>query len=99
MQLQHSQKSMKSCDSKQKYAEEKDQGTTTLKMYGQKYPLKPLKPEGYCKKPRNSLTYKDTQSKESEEDVIVDPGWDDFCLTSAKLPRMKAHSLSNKTSY
>ncbi|GKA67092.1 RNA-directed DNA polymerase, partial [Tanacetum coccineum] len=40
----------------------------------------------------------DTQSEESDDDnITVDPGWDDFCLTSAKLPRMEAHRLGKKT--
>nr|GEU49551.1 TPA: orf y [Tanacetum cinerariifolium] len=99
MPSQHSLKSMKSCDTKHKYAVEKDQETTTSKMYGQKYLPKPSKKEDYYKKPKNSLTYNDTQSEESEEDSIVDPGWDDFCLTSAKLLRMKAHRLSKETRY
>ncbi|GJU37152.1 hypothetical protein Tco_1185506 [Tanacetum coccineum] len=62
MQSQHSQKSMRSCDTKPIYAVEKDQG-----------------------------------SEESDKDIIVDSGWDDFCLTSAKLPRMEAHRLGRKT--
>ncbi|GJY09824.1 hypothetical protein Tco_0378009, partial [Tanacetum coccineum] len=50
------------------------------------------------KKPKSSSICSDTQSKESEDDnITVDPGWDDFCLTSAKLPRMEAHRLGKKT--
>ncbi|GJZ52529.1 Orf y [Tanacetum coccineum] len=97
MQSQHSQKSMRSCDTKPRYAVEKDQGITTSKMYGPKYQPKPSRQEDYCKKPKNSSAYSDTQSEESDEDIIVDPGWDDFCLTSAKLPRMEAHRLGRKT--
>ncbi|GKF02303.1 hypothetical protein Tco_0029226 [Tanacetum coccineum] len=36
-------------------------------------------------------------SEESDEDIIVDPGWDDFSLEAAKLPRMEAHRLGKKT--
>ncbi|GKF70986.1 hypothetical protein Tco_0207100 [Tanacetum coccineum] len=89
---------MRSCDTKPRYAVEKDQGITTSKMYGLKYQPKPSRQEGYHKKPKNSSACSDTQSEESDEDIIVDPGWDDFCLTSAKLPRMEAHRLGRKTS-
>ncbi|GJZ04799.1 Orf y [Tanacetum coccineum] len=99
MQSQHSQKSMKSCDIKPRYAAEKEQGTTTSKTYGPKYQPKPSNQEDYYRKPRNFLTYSDTQSEESDEDIIVDPGWDDFSLEAAKLPRMEAHRLGKKTRY
>ncbi|GKD53264.1 putative polyprotein, partial [Tanacetum coccineum] len=97
MQSQHSQKSMKSCDIKPRYAAEKEQGTTTSKTYGPKYQPKPSNQEDYCKKPKNFLTYNDTQSEESDDDVFVDPGWDDYSLKTAKLPRMEAHKLGKKT--
>ncbi|GKC26640.1 hypothetical protein Tco_1033934 [Tanacetum coccineum] len=91
---QHSQKSMKSCDTKHKFVVEKDQETTTSKMYGPISPLKPSKLEDYYRKPKNFLIYNDTQSNNSDDDdIIVDPGWDDFCLEAAKLPRMEAHRL------
>ncbi|GJZ07198.1 putative polyprotein [Tanacetum coccineum] len=61
MQSQHSQKSMKSCDIKPIYAAEKEQGTTTSKTYGLKYQPKPSNQEDYCRKPKNFLTYNDTQ--------------------------------------
>ncbi|GJU62048.1 Orf y [Tanacetum coccineum] len=99
MQSQHSQKSMKSCDIKPRYAVEKEQGTTTSKTYGPKYQPKPSNQEDYYRKPRNFLTYNDTQSEESDEDIIVDPGWDDFSLEAAKLPRMEVHRLGKKTRY
>ncbi|GKC53022.1 hypothetical protein Tco_1075767 [Tanacetum coccineum] len=98
MQSQHLQKSMKSCDIKPRYAAEKEQRTTTSKTYGPKYQPKPSNQEDYCRKPRNFLTYSDTQFEESDEDIIVDPGWDDFVLEAAKLPRMEAHRLGKKTS-
>ncbi|GKC77893.1 hypothetical protein Tco_1128667, partial [Tanacetum coccineum] len=95
---QHSQKSMKSCDTRHKYVVEKDQEITTSKTFGLKYPPKPLKLEDCYKKPKSSPICSDTQSEESEDDnITVDPGWDDFCLTSAKLPRMEAHRLEKKT--
>ncbi|GJU74507.1 putative polyprotein [Tanacetum coccineum] len=79
---------------------EKDQEITTSKTFGPKYPPKPLKLEDYYKKPKSSSICSDTQSEESEDDdIIVDPGCDDFCLTSAKLPRMEAHRLGKKTRY
>ncbi|GJW08831.1 Orf y [Tanacetum coccineum] len=99
-QYQHSQKSMKSCDTRHKSVVEKDQEITTSKMFGLKYPLKPLRLEDCYKKPKSSSICSDTQSEESEDDnIIVDPGWDDFCLTSAKLPRMEANRLGRKTRY
>ncbi|GJY97288.1 hypothetical protein Tco_0514198 [Tanacetum coccineum] len=98
-QYQHSQKSMKSCDTRHKSVVEKDQKITTSKMFGLKYPPKPLRLEDCYKKPKSSSICSDTQSEESkDDDIIVDPGWDDFCLTSAKLPRMEAHRLGKKTS-
>ncbi|GKD71328.1 hypothetical protein Tco_1325418, partial [Tanacetum coccineum] len=67
-------------------------------MFGLKYPPKPLRLEDCYKKPKSSSICSDTQSEKSEDDnIIVDPGWDDFCLTSAKLPRMEAHRLEKKT--
>ncbi|GJY97287.1 hypothetical protein Tco_0514197, partial [Tanacetum coccineum] len=64
-----------------------------------KYPPKLLKPEDCYKKPKSSSICSDTQSEESDDaNITVDPGWDDFCLTSAKLPRMEAHRLGKKTS-
>ncbi|GKF18204.1 hypothetical protein Tco_0063122, partial [Tanacetum coccineum] len=99
-QYQHSQKSMKSCDIRHKFVVEKDQEITTSKTFGLKYPPKPLRLEDCYKKPKSSSICNDTQSEESEDDnIIVDPGWDDFCLTSAKLPRMEAHRLEKKTRY
>ncbi|GKF28195.1 hypothetical protein Tco_0094537 [Tanacetum coccineum] len=66
-------------------------------MFGLKYPPKPLKLEDCYKKPKSSPICSDTQSEESEDDnITVDPGRDDFCLTSAKLPRMEAHRLEKK---
>ncbi|GJU08027.1 hypothetical protein Tco_1124457, partial [Tanacetum coccineum] len=62
------------------------------------WPPKPLKVEDCYKKPKSSPICNNTQSEESEDDnITVDPGWDDFCLTSAKLPRMEAHRLGKKT--
>ncbi|GKC94677.1 Orf y, partial [Tanacetum coccineum] len=95
---QHLQRSMKSCDTRHKYAVEKEQETTTSKMFGLKYPPKPSKQGDCYKKPKSSSICSDTQSKDSnDDDIIVDPGWDDFCLTTAKLPRMEAHRLGKKT--
>ncbi|GKB12191.1 putative polyprotein, partial [Tanacetum coccineum] len=55
-------------------------------------------PEDCYKKPKSSSICSDTQSEESDDaNITVDPGWDDFCLTSAKLPRMEAHRLGKKT--
>ncbi|GKA14066.1 hypothetical protein Tco_0693712 [Tanacetum coccineum] len=90
---------MKSCDTKHIYAVEKDQGIITSKMYGPKYHPKLSRQEDYYRKPKNSLICNDTQSEESEEEnYVVDPGWDDFCLETAKVTRMEAHRLSKKTS-
>ncbi|GJV70066.1 Orf y [Tanacetum coccineum] len=95
---QHLQRSMKSCDTRHKYAVEKEQETTTSKMFGLKYPPKPLKQEDCYKKPKSSSICSDTQSEDSnDDDIMVDPGWDDFCLTTTKLPRMEAHRLGRKT--
>ncbi|GJX20681.1 putative polyprotein, partial [Tanacetum coccineum] len=95
---QHSQKSMRSCDTKHKFVVEKDQETTSSKTYGPISQPKLSKPEDYYRKPKNSSICSDTQSDNSnDDDIIMDPGWDDFCLKAAKLPRMKAHRLEKKT--
>ncbi|GKF33966.1 hypothetical protein Tco_0107166, partial [Tanacetum coccineum] len=84
-QYQHLQKSMKSCDTRHKFVVEKDQEITTFKTFGQKYLPKPLKLEDCYKKPKSSPICSDTQFEESEDDnITVDPGLDNFCLTSAK---------------
>ncbi|GKE70964.1 hypothetical protein Tco_1529036 [Tanacetum coccineum] len=57
---------------------------------------KPSRQEDYCKKPMNSSAYSDTQSEESDEDIIVDPGWDDFCLTGSNVMIKKKNFQKKK---
>ena len=86
--LKQSKKSIPYSSVKGKYVLDQNQRITSTQTYGQQLQLTPWNPKSYYNEPRSFLTPTGTTSEEEDEDVIVDPGWEDSCLDTIKKDRI-----------